>query len=110
LFGRDLHASLDLSLDLSGRKGGLQLASFGFARGKTGHATQDIMGVARALAEHAHLKCPACDKIFVLPSNLAKHRRRIHSDSHVHVCQHCRKEFRQRSNLVKHLRRCHPGA
>ncbi|XP_072312378.1 histone-lysine N-methyltransferase PRDM9 [Eucyclogobius newberryi] len=49
-------------------------------------------------------KCPECDKMFTLDSNLKKHVALVHANIRPYVCSFCQKGFRQYSDLARHLK------
>lgn len=49
-------------------------------------------------------KCPDCDKMFTLESNLKKHVMLVHANIRPYVCSFCQKGFRQHSDLARHLK------
>lgn len=49
-------------------------------------------------------KCPDCDKMFTLESNLKKHIMLVHANIRPYVCSFCQKGFRQHSDLARHLK------
>ena len=48
-------------------------------------------------------KCSACDKCFSWPSNLQKHKRRMHSHARPLTCSYCGKLFQTVSDVKRHI-------